>query len=263
MINWKSIGAKAYLWLLIAILYSPILIIVVFSFTEAKVLGNWSGFSLRLYESLFEGQAGESLNSAIINTIIIAIVSASVATIMGSVAAIGIYNMGKKQRKVVNFMNNIPLINADIITGVSLFLLFVFFGISRGITTIIIAHISFCTPYVILCVMPRLAKMNPNLFEAALDLGATPMQALRKIIIPEIKPGMISGFILSITLSIDDFAVTFFTKGSGGVNTLSTFIYADARKGGLTPELRPLSAVIFVLMLVLLIVINYRSYKKK
>lgn len=146
---------------------------------------------------------------------------------------------------------------------IMLFLLFITLGIPQGYTTVVLSHITFCLPYVILSVMPRLKQMNPNLYEAALDLGASPMQALRKVIIPEILPGMISGFMLAITMSIDDFAVTIFTIGNEGLETLSTFIYADARKGGLTPELRPLSTIIFVLVLVMLIIINRRSEKNK
>ena len=133
----------------------------------------------------------------------------------------------------------------------------------QGYTTVVLSHITFCLPYVILSVMPRLKQMNPNLYEAALDLGASPMQALRKVIIPEILPGMISGFMLAVTMSIDDFAVTIFTIGNEGLETLATFIYADARKGGLTPELRPLSTIIFALVLVMLIIINKRSEKNK
>jgi len=146
---------------------------------------------------------------------------------------------------------------------IMLFLLFITLGIPQGYTTVVLSHITFCLPYVILSVMPRLKQMNPNLYEAALDLGASPMQALRKVIIPEILPGMISGFMLAITMSIDDFAVTIFTIGNEGLETLSTFIYADARKGDLTPELRPLSTIIFVLVLVMLIIINRRSEKNK
>ncbi len=172
-----------------------------------------------------------------------------------------------KTEEVSHFLSHVDcdrlILNGDIIMGISLFLLFVSLGIPQGYTTVVLAHITFCTPYVILSVMPRLKQMNPNLYEAALDLGATPMQALRKVIIPEILPGMISGFMLAITISIDDFAVTIFTIGNEGLETLSTYIYADARKGGLTPELRPLSSLIFVLVLVLLIFINRRSDKKK
>lgn len=259
----KKFLANAYLWLVIAVLYAPVLIILVFSFTNAKVLGSWNGFSLELYSSLFKGEAGPSLNSAILNTVIIAVVSATVSTVLGSLAAIGIYNMGRRERRVLTFVNSIPMINPDIITGISIFLLFVFMGVTRGIGTIICAHIAFCTPYVVLSVMPRLMKMNPNLYEAALDLGATPFYALRKVMFPELRPGMLSGFILSLTLSIDDFAVTLFTKGSGGIDTLSTFIYADARKGGLTPELRPLFSLIFIVILILLVVFNVRTAKQQ
>ena len=247
--------AKGYLWLLLVLLYSPILIIMIFSFTEAKVLGNWTGFSTKLYSSLFTGGVQRSLVSALWNTFAIAMIAATVSTLLGSIAAIGIFNLRSRTRQVMNFANAIPMMNADIITGVSLFLLFVSFGVSQGFTTVVLAHITFCTP--------RLKKMNQNVYEAALDLGATPFQALRKVILPEIRPGMISGFILAFTLSIDDFAVTIFTIGNEGLETLSTFIYADARKGGLTPELRPLSTIIFVTVLVLLIVINKRAEKSK
>jgi spermidine/putrescine transport system permease protein len=153
------------------------------------------------------------------------------------------------------------MLNPDIITGVSLFLLFVFLHISQGYMTVVLAHITFCTPYVVLNVLPRLTQMNPNIYEAALDLGATPFQALRKVLLPLLKPGMISGFILAFTMSLDDFAVTFFTRGTVGLDTLSTYIYTDARKGGLTPELRPLITLMFVGILILLIVINIRNIR--
>jgi spermidine/putrescine transport system permease protein len=177
-------------------------------------------------------------------------------------AAIGIYNLNTRQQRAVHMVNSIPILNPDIITAISLFLLFVWLGISQGYTTVILAHITFCTPYVVLSVLPRLRRMNPNLYEAALDLGATPFLALRKIMLPELKPGMISGFILAFTLSIDDFVVTLFTIGNEGLETISTYIYADARRGGLTPALRPLSAIIFITVLVLLIIINQRAAKK-
>lgn len=254
--------SKIYLWFLLALLYLPIAIIIFFLFTEAKVLGNWTGFSLKLYSSLFTGNVQHSLVGAIGNTFAIALIASAISTLLGSIAAIGIFNLRNKARQTVSFMNSIPMMNSDIITGISLFLLFVSLGVSQGFTTVVLAHITFCTPYVVLSVLPRLRQMNPNIYEAALDLGATPMQALRKVLFPEIRPGMISGFILSFTLSIDDFAVTIFTIGNQGLETLSTFIYADARKGGLTPELRPLSTIIFVTVLVLLLIINKRSENK-
>ena len=257
----KRFFAQAYLWLLLAMLYAPILIIAIFSFTEAKVLGNWTGFSTKLYTSLFTGGVHHSLLSAIENTLIIALAAAAISTVLGSLAAIGIHHLYGRKKMMLNALNNVPMLNPDIITGISLFLLFVSLGVTQGYATVILAHVTFCTPYVVLCVIPRLQQMNSNIYEAALDLGATPFQALRKVVIPEIKPGMISGFILSFPLSIDDFAVTIFTIGTGGLETLSTYIYADARKGGLTPELRPLSTIIFMTVLLLLIVINIRSYR--
>ena len=258
----RRLLSYGYLVLLLVMLYSPIIIIAIFSFTESKVLGNWTGFSTELYTSLFLGGVSDRLIVAIQNTFLIALTAATVSTMLGTVAAIGINDLRYRKRRVVNFVNNIPILNPDIITGISLFLLFVSLGITQGYLTVILAHIAFCTPYVVLSVMPRLTQMNPNIYEAALDLGATPFQAMRHIIIPEIRPGMISGFILAFTLSIDDFAVTIFTNGTDGLQTLSTYIYADARKGGLTPELRALSTIILVVVLVLLIVVNFRARRQ-
>jgi spermidine/putrescine transport system permease protein len=266
---WERIVAQSYLWLLLIVLYVPILLIIIFSFTQSKVFGNWTGFTFGLYENLFTGydtvaqvQVDPNLYRAIFFTVVIALCSAIISTILGTLAAIGIYYMQPRGRKALTFLNSVPMINPDILTGISLFLLFVFLGISRGLGTVIAAHVVFCTPYVVLSVLPRLSKMDPNIYEAALDLGATPFQALRKVMMPELWPGMISGFLLSLTLSIDDFGVTFFTKGSNGLETLSTFIYADARKGGLTPELRPLFSLIFLTILVLLIIMNIRTHKQ-
>ena len=257
----KRFFAQCYIWLLLIVLYAPIVFIAIFSFTESKVLGNWTGFSTKLYQNLFTGnmQGTGSLMQAIENTIIIALIAATVSTVLGTIAAIGIHNMRGKTKQAITFMNNIPMLNPDIITGVSLFLLFVFLHISQGYMTVVLAHITFCTPYVVLNVLPKLTQMNPNIYEAALDLGATPFQALRKVLMPMLKPGMISGFILAFTMSLDDFAVTFFTRGTVGLDTLSTYIYTDARKGGLTPELRPLITIMFVGILLLLIVINIRN----
>ena len=228
----KKFFAQAYLWILLILLYAPILIIVIFSFTESKVLGNWTGFSFGLYQNILSGKVGMSFLKALENTVSIGILAAIISTFM--------------KRKAIMFLNDIPMLNPDIITGVSLFLLFVAFSIPQGYLTVLLAHVSFCTPYVILCVLPKLRQMDPNLYEAALDLGATPRQALNKVIFPQI-------------LSIDDFAVTLFTKGNKGFENLSTYIYADAHKGGLTPELRPIMSIIFVFVLLLLIIINIRS----
>ncbi len=261
----KKFFAQSYIWLLLVFLYAPILFIAVFSFTEAKTLGNWTGFSVELYRNIFSGSVsgGASLMSAIKNTLLIALCAAAVSTLLGTVSAIGIYNLRGRKKDAIRFLNNIPMINPDVITGVSLFLLFVFLHFSQGYLTVILAHITFCTPYVVLSVMPRLGQMNPNIYEAALDLGATPAQALRKVLVPQLRPGMVSGFILAFTMSLDDFAVTFFTRGTIGLETLSTYIYADARKGGLTPELRPLMTLIFTVILILLLVMNFRQEKTR
>ena len=259
----KRFIAQCYIWLLLIVLYAPIVFIAVFSFTESKVLGNWTGFSTKLYSNLFTGdmEGTGSLMLAIENTLVIALIAATVSTALGTIAAIGIHNMRGTTKQAISFLNNIPMLNPDIITGVSLFLLFVFLHISQGYVTVVLAHITFCTPYVVLNVLPKLTQMNPNIYEAALDLGATPFQALRKVLMPMLKPGMISGFILAFTMSLDDFAVTFFTRGTVGLDTLSTYIYTDARKGGLTPELRPLITLMFVGILILLIVINIRNIR--
>lgn len=261
--NGKKIIAKAYLWFILLILYAPILFIAVFSFTKAKSLGNWTGFTFDLYRNLFTGaDSAQSLIAALKSTLIIALIASAVSTVLGTLAAIGIFNLRGRKKATIQFLNNVPLLNPDIITGVSLFLLFVFLHVSKGYVTVILAHITFCTPYVVLNVLPKLSQMNPNIYEAALDLGATPFQALRKVLIPELRPGMISGFIIAFTMSLDDFAVTFFTAGSAGLETLSTYIYADARKGGLTPELKPLMTIIFLIILVGLLIMNLRAVKK-
>ncbi len=259
----KKFIAKAYIWLLLIILYAPIALISIFSFTESKVLGNWTGFSTGLYRNLANSgmDGGSSLLSAVENTLIIALAAAVFSTLLGTVAAIGMFYLRGGKRKALNFLNNIPMLNPDVITGVSLFLLFVFIHLTQGYVSVILAHITFCTPYVVLSVLPKMGQMSPNIYEAARDLGATQMQAIRKVVIPQLVPGMVSGFILAFTMSLDDFAVTFFTRGTIGLDTLSTYIYADARKGGLTPELRPLMTIIFLTILILLIIINVRQHK--
>ena len=261
----KKVLAKSYLGLVLLMLYLPIIFIAIFSFTTAKSLGNWTGFTFQLYENLFTGANSSSvaLLSALKNTILIALMASTVSTVLGTLAAIGIYNMRGRAKRTIQFLNNVPMLNPDIITGVSLFLLFVFLHVSKGYVTVVLAHITFCTPYVVLNVLPRLTQLNPNIYEAALDLGATPSQALSKVLIPQLRPGMVSGFILAFTMSLDDFAVTYFTAGSSGLETLSTYIYADARKGGLTPELKPMMTIIFLIVLLVLFFGNFRIIKKQ
>ena len=261
----KKVLAKSYLGLVLLMLYLPIIFIAIFSFTTAKSLGNWTGFTFQLYENLFTGANSSSvaLLSALKNTILIALMASTVSTVLGTLAAIGIYNMRGRAKRTIQFLNNVPMLNPDIITGVSLFLLFVFLHVSKGYVTVVLAHITFCTPYVVLKVRPGLTQLKPNVYEAALDLGATPSQALSKVLIPQLRPGMVSGFILAFTMSLDDFAVTYFTAGSSGLETLSTYIYADARKGGLTPELKPMMTIIFLIVLLVLFFVNFRIIKKQ
>lgn len=261
----KKLLAQGYLWLVLLLLYAPIVFIAVFSFTQAKSLGNWTGFTTELYANLFTGanSSSQALMNALKNTLLIALTASAVSTVLGTLAAIGIFNMKGRMRKTITFLNNVPMLNPDIITGVSLFLLFVFLHISRGYVTVVLAHITFCTPYVVLNVLPKLAQMNPNIYEAALDLGATPTRALLKVLVPQLRPGMISGFILAFTMSLDDFAVTYFTAGASGLETLSTYIYADARKSGLTPELKPMMTIIFLAVLLVLFFVNIKSFKKQ
>jgi spermidine/putrescine transport system permease protein len=252
-----KLSSKIFTALILVFLFAPIVILLVFSFNASKSLSVMSGGSLYWYRELFRD--AETLG-AVRNTLVLAVSAALISTVMGTAAAVGIHRLRSKAVRLgYEQVTNIPMINPDIITGVSLFLLFVFLHFSQGYLTVILAHITFCTPYVVLSVMPKLQQMNPNIYEAALDLGATPQVALRKVLIPQLKPGMVSGFILAFTMSLDDFAVTFFTRGTIGLDTLSTYIYTDARKGGLTPELRPLMTLIFLVVLILLIIINIRQ----
>ena len=256
----KSKGTilKIILGLVLLFLYLPIVYTIVFSFNSSKSLSVFKGFSLKWYEKMFN--SGEIMD-AIFYTIIVAVLTTVISTVVGTITAIGMSKSKKVIRKSIEQINDFPIMNPEIVTAIGLLMFFSAVAIRKGFVTMLLAHIMFCIPYVILSIMPKLRSLDPNLIDAALDLGATPMQALWKVIIPEVRPGMISGFMLALTLSIDDFAVTVFTIGNQGLETLSTYIYADARKGGLTPELRPLSAIIFVVVLALLIAINYRAGK--
>lgn len=255
----KKISAWVYIALVLAFIYLPIAMIMVYSFTTSKVIGTWSGFSFELYRDLFVGSSSETIMNAFKNTIILGLCAATVSTFLGTIASIGIFSMQGKSKKNVLTLNQIPILNADIVTGVALMLFFVVIGVSRGFVTVLISHIVICTPFVVLAIMPKLKQMDGSLYEAACDLGAKPLQAIHKVIVPQILPGIISGFMLAFTLSIDDFVITVFNNGS--FETLSTYIYADAKKGGLTPSLRALSTLIFVFVLTMMLVVNTRKSK--
>ena len=245
---------NAYSALIFLFLYAPIAVLVIFSFNESKSRGAWGGFSLKWYESLFNNA---SIMTALWNTVEIAVISALVATVIGTFAAIGINSMKKLPQSVIMNVSYLPVLNADIVTGVSLLILFIFLGIPLGRISLLLSHITFNIPYVILSVMPKLKMMNQHSYEAALDLGCTPMQAIMKVVMPEIMPGVITGAILAFTLSIDDFVISFFTTGPG-VNTLSIEIYSMVRRG-IKPEINALSSLMFLTVLALLVVVNVRS----
>ena len=243
-----------YLMLVMLFLYLPILTLMVFSFNESKSMFKWSGFSLKWYGEMFrDGQ----ILSAIGNTFLIALLSAAIAVVIGVLACIGIDAMSRQSRNLIMGLNNIPLLNADIVTGISLMLTFIAFGFYLNLGTVLLAHITFNIPYVILSVMPRIRQLGPSSYEAALDLGASPAYAFRKVIIPEIRPGIISGFLLAFTMSVDDFVVTHFTRGAG-INTISTLICSQV-KVGIRPTLFALSTVIFLTVLVVLVIVNIAS----
>lgn len=260
----KKLG-KIYMGLVLLFLYVPIFVLIVFSFNETKSRSVFSGFTLDWYAKLFKN---DIIISSLVNTIIIAVVASIAATILGTLAAIGINSMKKLPKAVVLNITNMPVINPEIVTGVSLMLLFVFFAARMnfefGFVTLLIAHITFDVPYVILNVMPKFKQMDPNLFEAAQDLGCSPFSALYKVILPEIMPGIVSGFLMSFTFSLDDFVVSYFTTGSTS-QTLPITIYSMTRRK-ISPEINALSTLIFIVVVIVLIVKNIienRQYKAK
>ena len=248
----KKYLQKIYLALIFILLYAPIVTLVVLSFNQSKTRAKWGGFTLKWYKELFQN---EQIMSAFYTTLIIAFISAAIATIIGTAAAIAIQGMKQKWKTMYMGLTNIPMMNAEIVMGVSLMLLFIAFHMTLGFGTILIAHITFNIPYVILSVAPKLKQTNRYTYEAALDLGASPLNAFFKVVFPDIVPGVLSGFMLAFTMSLDDFVITHFTKGPG-IDTLSTKIYTEVRKG-IKPEIYALSTIMFVTVLVLLILVNY------
>lgn len=253
---------KIYIGLIFLFLYAPIFVLIAFSFNNSKSRIVWSGWTFKWYEKLFSNQ---EIFSAFYNTLIVATVAAIVATVLGTVAAVGIMKTRKWQKQIIMNITNLPMINPEIVTGVSMMLLFVFlynkFGILKpGLLTLIFAHITFCLPYVILSVMPKLRQMDPHIHEAAQDLGCSPLQSFFKVVLPQITPGIITGLIMSFTMSIDDFVISYFAGGS--VQTLPIAVFAMTRKI-VSPEINALSTLLFVVVFALLIVINLRQENEK
>ena len=268
----NGIFSRLFTFFIFLFLYAPIFLLVFFSFNEARSNRVWSGFSLKWYAELFQDSR---LLGAVQTTLILSVLAALIATVLGTAAALGFSNMKKRARSICLSVNNIPLTNADIITGVSMMLLFVFaigafndtlgqvldIQWRTGFATLLIAHITFDTPYVILSVMPKLRQLDPNIYEAAQDLGATGWYAFRKVILPEIMPGVLNGMLIAFTMSIDDFVISYFTKGPG-VTTLAVEIYTMVKKP-VTPEINALFTLLFLSVLALLLIINVRQSRQE
>ena len=243
-----------YLVIILIFLYAPIFTMMVLSFNQSKSRTHWGGFTLSWYTQMFESRA---IMYALYTTLLVAMISALVATVIGTVTAIAISHMKPVSKNIFMSISNIPMLNA----GIALMLAFIAFGISLGFKTVLISHITFNIPYVILSVMPKLKQTDRSTYEAALDLGASPAYAFFEVVFPDIMPGVLSGFLLAFTMSLDDFIITHFTKGAG-INTLSTLIYSEVRRG-IRPSMYALSTVIFVVVLVVLLIANFRKQPEK
>ncbi len=260
----KKLLEKGYLAIILCVLYAPILFIIVYSFSGTSNFNFSNGFTFASYEAIFTSDKAPALWEAIGNTFLIAIVSSVCATIMGTFASIGIFALNKKIRRTVESVNQFPIINSEIVMAVSFMIFFVTCRFAEGYTRLIIAHIAFCTPYVVLSVLPKLESLDPNVYEAALDLGANPFKAMMKVIFPIISPAILSGFVMAFTISLDDFIITQINKGAAtGIDTLSTYIYSDARVQGLEPFWYAIFSIIFVLVLGIILVTNMVRQRKE
>ncbi len=268
----KKIIGQTYIWLLLLLMYLPVLVLIAFSFTEATNVGEWSGFTFNLYPRLFQNK---EIMIALGNTVLIAIISALLATIIGSLGAVGAFYSRKRWRNTVDLATQIPVVNAEIVVAFSLTVMFVFIGnivnaYLFSFWTLLIGHMCLSIPFVYINVKPKLIQMDPSLYEAAVDLGASPSKALAKVVVPEIMPGVVSGFLIAITLSLDDFIVTAFTRGSGllsgskKIETLSTLVQAKIKKGPIPLEMRSLTTIIFLLVVAAIVLISlYKSRQAK
>lgn len=256
--------SKLYSALIFLFLYAPIFVLIIFSFNDSTTMSRsvWAGFSLKWYTKLFQDRM---ILEALRNTLIIAVIAAIVSTVLGTAAAIGINGMNRWMKRAVMNVTNLPMVNPEIVTGVSLMLLFVFAvrgmgNVSLGMISLVLAHITFCLPYVILSVLPKLRQMDSHLYEAAQDLGCNPARAFFKVVLPEIMPGVVTGMIMAFTLSIDDFVISYFTSGT--TQTLPIFIYSMTRKR-ISPEINALSTLLFATIITLLLIVNFRQSRDK
>ncbi|MBQ1880217.1 MAG: ABC transporter permease subunit, partial [Lachnospiraceae bacterium] len=242
---------KIYMGIIFVFMYAPILTLIVLSFNSSKSRARWGGFTLQWYANLFSDNV---VLNAMANTLIIALISTVAATVIGTMTCVGLMGLRRRSRAFIMGVTNIPMINADIVTGISLMLLFKVLHFETGFITVLLAHITFNIPYVMLAVLPRMKTINPNVYEAAVDLGAGPLYAFRKAVLPDLMPAVLSGSLMAFTMSIDDFIITYFTKGSG-FDTLSTKIYNEVKRG-IQPEIYALSSIIFVMVIILLAASN-------
>lgn len=245
-----SVGSKIILTLTMLFFYLPILYIIIFSFNDSRSLTKFGGFSLRWYEKMF---ADSTMMEAVLYTVIIAIIATVVATVVGTITAIGLSKSRKVVQKMVERINDLPVMNPDIVTAISLLMFFSVLTVKKGFGTLLIAHIMFCIPYVMLSVTPKLRSLDPNLIDAAMDLGATPFQALAKVIVPQIKPGIVSGALIAFTMSFDDFVISYFTTGNG-VNNISILVYTMSKR--VNPSINALSTIVILLITLVLGVVN-------
>ena len=248
---------KLYIGLILLFLYAPIALLILYSFNDSKSRAAWGGFTLRWYQELF---ADKTIMSALGTTLSVGFLAAVISTLLGTVGAIALFQIRRRPRQAMLSVVNLPMLNSEVVTGVSLMLLFAAAGVQTGYLTLLLAHVAFCVPYVVLSVLPKLRQLDPHLAEAAQDLGATPLQGFFRVILPDIMPGVFSGFIMALTMSIDDFVVSFFTTGSG-VSNLSITIYTMAKRG-ISPKINALSTIIFACVFVLLIGLNLKDFKK-
>ena len=246
----NGLFSKIYLLLILIFFYAPILYVVLFSFNDSKSLTKFSGFSLRWYESMFQNR---SIMEAIWYTVACAVIATVVSTIVGTITAIGLSKSNRVLREAVNQVNNLPMLNPDIVTAIGFMLFFTSLHIKTGFWTMVLAHIAFCIPYVILSVLPRLRRLDPNMAEAALDLGCTPLEAMWKVIIPQIKEGIIAGALVAFSMSFDDFVISLFTTGPGIAN-ISIFVYGSVKR--INPTINALSAIIVYVITIVLIIVN-------
>lgn len=255
----KHIFSKVFLGLVVVFLYAPILYTIVFSFNSSKSLTKFSGFSLEWYSKLF---SNGSMTSALFYTILCAVIATVVSTIAGTITAIGLSKSNKVIKNISTQVNQIPIMNPEIVTAIGLLMLFSAVHLTKGFLTMVLAHIMFCIPYVILSVTPKLRSLNPNLAEAAMDLGATPWQALTKVIVPECLPGIITGALIAFTMSFDDFVISYFVAG-GGVSNISILVYTESRR--VNPSINALSTIVILIITVALILVNVIPplFKKK